>query len=337
LEDDTPLTVAEVAYDYDLDGNLTERDVTLPGNADAGLNEYGYDNMGRLLSWTLDTTTVDYEWDDAGNRVGVDADAFVYDQRNRLVSGPDGDYEYSPRGTLSEFDDGLAAVSYSFDPLGRLTAVDTVDYSYDGLGRVADREGVDFSYQGFSLDPVSDGSFSYSRTPGGRLVGISDGVDDLLVGLDRHGDLTHLFQAEGTITDTALYDPFGDPLASTGGFDPVVGFQGDWTDPASGHVWMGARWYEGSWAAFLSRDTIFGELSTPISLKPVHLRLRQPPRLLGSRRADQYRSGQLLRQLQHPTPTRGGTTRRHRRLHGTTVDHSPSGHHHRHRSSRPKH
>jgi hypothetical protein len=29
---------------------------------------------------------------------------------------------------------------------------------------------------------------------------------------------------------------------------------------------MGARWYEGSWAAFLSRDTTFGELSTPISL-----------------------------------------------------------------------
>jgi hypothetical protein len=29
---------------------------------------------------------------------------------------------------------------------------------------------------------------------------------------------------------------------------------------------MGARWYEGSWAAFLSRDTVFGELSTPMSL-----------------------------------------------------------------------
>jgi hypothetical protein len=44
-----------------------------------------------------------------------------------------------------------------------------------------------------------------------------------LVGSDRHGDLTHLFEADGTITDTALYDPYGDPLTSTGGFDPLVG------------------------------------------------------------------------------------------------------------------
>ena len=29
---------------------------------------------------------------------------------------------------------------------------------------------------------------------------------------------------------------------------------------------MGARWYEASTASFLSRDTVFGELQTPISL-----------------------------------------------------------------------
>ena len=29
---------------------------------------------------------------------------------------------------------------------------------------------------------------------------------------------------------------------------------------------MGSRWYDGGWAAFLSRDTVFGELRTPVSL-----------------------------------------------------------------------
>ena len=45
----------------------------------------------------------------------------------------------------------------------------------------------------------------------------------------------------------------------------TVGFQGDYTDPASGEV-MGARWYDPTGAQFRSRDTVFGELMTPVSL-----------------------------------------------------------------------
>lgn len=46
----------------------------------------------------------------------------------------------------------------------------------------------------------------------------------------------------------------------------TVGFQGDYTDPTTDEVWMGARWYDPTGAQFRSRDTIFGELSTPVSL-----------------------------------------------------------------------
>lgn len=63
-----------------------------------------------------------------------------------------------------------------------------------------------------------------------------------------------------------MFDPFGDSVATTGSTAPTLGFQADVTDPASDHVWMGSRWYDGGWAAFLSRDTVFGELRTPISL-----------------------------------------------------------------------
>ncbi len=86
------------------------------------------------------------------------------------------------------------------------------------------------------------------------------------MGHDRHGDVTHLFTGPGVVSDTQLFDPFGARLAATGPWALPVGFQGDWTDPSSGHVWMGARWYEGGWASFLSRDSVFGELRTPISL-----------------------------------------------------------------------
>ena len=266
LTDTTPAQTAGYVYGYDADGNLLSKTITLPGNTDAGLHNYTYDDAGRLVSWTHDSTTVDYEWDSAGNRLEAGADVWNYDQRNRLLTGPEGNYTHTPRGTLLQIDDGQNPVAYDFDPFGRLTTVDAVSYSYDGLDRVSTRGADTFTYQGFNLDPTTDGTHTYSRSPGGRLVGITDGTTDLLVGADRHGDLTHLHNPNGIVSDTVVYDPFGDPLTTTGTFSPQVGYQGDWTDPETGHVWMGARWYEATTAMFLSRDTVFGELTTPISL-----------------------------------------------------------------------
>ncbi len=219
------------------------------------------------MEWTQDGVATAVGWDGAGNRVSFGADSYLFDERNRLLSSPAGVFSYTARGTVASAATAGGSVSYQFDALGRLDRYDnTVSYAYDGLDRVATRGTDSFSYGGLGLDPVADGSFVYSRSPGGRLVGMSDGVAARLVGHDRHGDVTHLFTGPGVVSDTQLFDPFGAPLAATGPWDVPVGFQGDWTDPSSGHVWMGARWYEGGWASFLSRDTVFGELRTPISL-----------------------------------------------------------------------
>ena len=142
-----------------------------------------------------------------------------------------------------------------------------VSFTYDGLDRVASRNTDTFTYAGMWLDPTTDGAFTYSRTPAGRLVAQTDGVDDWLFGQDRHGDVTALINpATAAVTDTRLYDPFGDVAAQTGTTNPTLGFQGDYTDPASDEVWMGARWYSGADAVFRSRDSVFGELAMPISL-----------------------------------------------------------------------
>ena len=57
-------------------------------------------------------------------------------------------------------------------------------------------------------DPVSDGQFTYGRSPGGRLVSQTDGITGLLAGLDRHGDLNYLFTSAGVVTDSLMFDPF---------------------------------------------------------------------------------------------------------------------------------
>lgn len=191
------------------------------------------------------------------------------------MSGPEGAYAYTRRGTLESLTLGSHVTTYDFDDLGRLESVDDgvspVSYSYDSLDRLVSRDsGVveSFSYAGSAIDPTSDGSFVYARSPGGRVLAQKDPVSGIarLVGLNRHGDLSYLFDSSGAVSDSGVYDPFGDEAAETGTTNPTLGFQADFTDPVTDHVWMGARWYDGGWATFLSRDSVFGELRTPVTL-----------------------------------------------------------------------
>jgi RHS repeat-associated protein len=93
-------------------------------------------------------------------------------------------------------------------------------------------------------------------------VGTGAGV---LVGSDGHHDVTHLFTTAGAVSGSRLFDPFGAPTATGGTFGVPVGFQGDYTSPVTGDVWMGARWYRPGTASFTSRDTVQGQLVTPVS------------------------------------------------------------------------
>jgi RHS repeat-associated protein len=75
----------------------------------------------------------------------------------------------------------------------------------------------------------------------------------------------------GTLKGTALYDPWGQVLSSTGEMATVpaqgaFGFQSDLTDTATGQVDMGVRAYEPTLGRFSSPDPLLGELTDPISL-----------------------------------------------------------------------
>lgn len=70
----------------------------------------------------------------------------------------------------------------------------------------------------------------------------------------------------GVLSDGKIYDPFGEVAAVRGVSGITVGFQGDYTDPATNEVWMGARWCDPTGTQFRTRDTVFGELMTPVSL-----------------------------------------------------------------------
>ena len=82
---------------------------------------------------------------------------------------------------------------------------------------------------------------------------------------NTHGDAVALANTSGAFTGTAAYDPWGAVRATTGEAT-ILGFQGDVTDPASGFVDMGARYYYPGVGRFTTQDSVFGNPEIPMSL-----------------------------------------------------------------------
>ncbi|WUD70466.1 hypothetical protein OG937_01455 [Streptomyces sp. NBC_00510] len=92
---------------------------------------------------------------------------------------------------------------------------------------------------------------TYSRTPDGTVLGTLTGTTRQLAITDQHTDLVAALDATGTtVTGSTAYDPFGKDLHHR----HHVGYQSDWTDPATGNVNMAARWYQPGTGTFPSRD-----------------------------------------------------------------------------------
>ncbi|WUI01773.1 hypothetical protein OHR68_08145 [Spirillospora sp. NBC_00431] len=257
LKNDTGQTMASVGYEYDLNNRMTRKATT--GTADAGENTYTYDHAGRLTSWQTDGKTIPYGWDDSGNRVRNGDKTATYDARNRLISDGDHDYTYSPRGTLATRTNSGLTESFSFDAFDRLISGNEETYVYDGLDRVSSRNGVSFQYAGLENDPVSDGTASYARDPAGELLAVAEGVTKRLTLSDRHGDITATLDPASTSgpAESTAYSPFGEVIARSATAAPGnIGYQGDWTDPSTRNVNMGARWYNPGTGGFVSRDTV---------------------------------------------------------------------------------
>ena len=258
LKNSANQTVASIDYDYDLDDRLTGKTTT--GTAGAGANTYTYDKADRLTSWTKGATTTQYDWDDSGNRIKEGAETATFDERNRLKQEGATTYSYSPRGTLKTKTTSGQTESLSFDAFDRLITQGAQSYAYDGLDRVASRGGTSFAYSGPGDEVVSDGTLRYARGPAEELLAMAEGaslLDKRLALTDQHGDVVGDFDPASTtlpaLRDSMAFDPFGQVVASSGERSNL-GYQGDWTDPTSGQVNMGARWYDPATGRFDSRD-----------------------------------------------------------------------------------
>jgi RHS repeat-associated protein len=267
LDDDTlsdgTTTLYQADHDYDADNHLTRQTITAAGNSAAGQHDYTYDRAGRLTTWTGPAGTVSYDYDNAGNRTDAGSTTYTYDERNRLTAAGSTTYTWTPRGTLASIS-GTTTVDH--DALGRQIQYDAATYTYDSLDRLATAGATTLSFAGLEINPDAAGTALYARTPASELVALDDATAARIVGENRHGDLAWLLDNNAALTDTRIWDPYGNTTGTTGTLSPGVGFQADITDTGSGSVWMGARWYDPDTGTFGRRDTYAGIATNPISL-----------------------------------------------------------------------
>jgi RHS repeat-associated protein len=253
-----------IAYTYD--GQLLAS-TTTSGLPNAGTQTYGYDQQGRLTSWT-DATGVDttYTWDGNSNRIAVNrwdtecgdqaatTRLYVYDERNQLTEAMDGPLQcvqsggtwqtqttvpaadetwtYTPRGTTATHTDTEdVTTNYAFDAFEQLKTVtvgsDAVVNQYDALGRLIARNGN----TGFAYDGLTN---NLTAAPNGS--GIDRIVRDPAGGTvsQTHGGITG-FSWTNTHGDlVGIINPTTGDLIAGGGLGPFGNLLPDTTDTTIG-------------------------------------------------------------------------------------------------------
>jgi RHS repeat-associated protein len=282
----------QAAYDYAYNdrGKRTQMDMTLSGSYSplSGDYSYAYDGMGRLDHFNApgEEGDISYMYDKCGNlerkTTGTQQEDYDYDAANQITTGPDGTYTYDAFGNLAEVKEGQEVIkSYTYDGFSRLIAASEGDtalsFTYDPYGRLYERK-VDeeteraFRYDGTSLSQSqeADGTgnviSTYALSPDGAHLAQDKQGTLAYLGLYPHTDVSFSLSEQGNLTGSRVYDPYGNPLA--GELDCSLGYQEDYTDPTSGLIWMGARWYSPELTRFLSVDPLKGETDDPLSLNP---------------------------------------------------------------------
>jgi RHS repeat-associated protein len=155
----------QVSYSYDAAGNLTG--VAYPNGTAAA---YAYDSRNRLINLANsapgETIIASYEYtlDGVGNRTRVDlfepliptfppeTVSYTYTSGNILASGDGTAYTHDANGNRTQKTTDAATTTYTYDPLNRLTGVDTgaknCQYLYNGLGQRVGKieDGVQTNY-----------------------------------------------------------------------------------------------------------------------------------------------------------------------------------------------
>ena len=112
---------------------------------------------------------------------------------------------------------------------------------------------------------VTDGNTAVYYTRGFELISRREGTTASYYVYDGGLSVRSLTNESGSVTDTLVFDAFGNETNRTGTTDNPYGFQGEERD-ATGLYYLRARYMDPATGTFTTMDTYGGSLSDPMSL-----------------------------------------------------------------------
>ena len=235
-------TVTKYTYAYD---NVSNRILKTENGVET---TYTYNALNQLTA----ETGVTYQYDDAGNLIATTSSgksaSYTYNAENKLI-----------RATVQE-GNSVAVEEYEYDYAGNRTVKKSEnDYTYylndinSGLTQVLaelDSNGNEKCYYTRGTEIISqdrNGAISYYLT-------------------DGHGSVRQLTDSTGTVTDTYVYDAWGNLISSTGNTENSYLYCGEQLDSTTGLYYLRARYMNPETGTFITQDTYAGTIFDPTSL-----------------------------------------------------------------------
>jgi RHS repeat-associated protein len=260
----------------------------------AGSDSYTYDQLGRMASDTVGSTTANYGytsdsalcWSGTGTGTCASPPTGANTYGSNAIDARCYSTTSTSSGTCTSPPSGSTTQSYGYNQLGELTcatganssnytcantnASATTTYGYNGDGlRMSDTPAGGSSQQ-FTWDVtpsipdlLSDGTNSYVYGPSGTPVEqivTSTSAATYLVS-DPTG-VRYQVNASGTIAGTKTYNPYG-KCSSCSGSTPI-GFEDGYTDP-NGLIDLVYRYYDPATDQFISVDPLVSQTGQPFS------------------------------------------------------------------------
>jgi len=285
------------SYTYTLDamGNRTKAEEN-----NGLMFEYSYDDLYRLTQEkntdvVAGDKTIDYQYDPVGNRLQRNdsiegTTIYTYDDNDRLLQETIGgnltQYQYDAEGNLTTtLKNGTTQATYEWNAKGELTSVEVREngqtervefaYNYNNMRismKVNGQETrflIDDNQQRYTQvieEYQANGTVNNTYTHGWDLISQDNGTNRTFYQVDGLGSTRLLTNANGEVTNTYVYDAYGQLIQQTVNTENNYLFIGEQFEENLGLIYLRARYYQPSTGRFVSTDPFEGYSDLPISL-----------------------------------------------------------------------
>ena len=217
------------------------------------------------------------------------ATEYVYNALNQLVSDSETSYEYDLNGNLVRVIGSAQSALYEYNAENKLvratvqngSLVIEESYTYDYQGnrtskttRTSDGNTEFVKYLNDTNSDLTNvlceldenGTVKCAYTLGADLICQERDGKTYTYLYDGHGSVVGLANESGVVTDSYVYDAFGNLIDSTGTTANNYRYCGEQFDETTGLYYLRARYMDTSTGRFISQDSYAGSISDPVSL-----------------------------------------------------------------------